>query len=82
MEAALAFFRALKIRTVAFLPAAYARRRPDDGSRSNALMETDELAALDALVGSGQLALVPPDGHDDLYVLSYAWSRGAYMVLL
>ena len=59
------------VRSVCFLPASYARKRPSDGTSGNALMETEALETLNLLIGSSRIILVPPDSHDDLFILSY-----------
>ena len=59
------------VRSVCFLPASYARKRPSNGASGNALMETEALETLNLLIGSNRIILVPPDSHDDLFILSY-----------
>lgn len=67
---------------MAFLPASYMRKRPSKHSNvtGNALMITDEWEALDDLVGTGHLTLVPAGDHDDVYLLTYARLHNGYVV--
>ena len=71
---AMRFFDSLGIASTGFLPASYARRKPSDDSRGNALMETEQLEELTALVDGGRITLVPPGCEDDLFVLSHGES--------
>ena len=71
VQLALRFFDSLGIAAAGFLPAHYARRKPSDGSRDNALMETEQLEELAALVAARRVTLVPPGCEDDLFVLSH-----------
>jgi hypothetical protein len=68
---ALRFFESIKVKTVNFLPAKYVIARPRDGSRANAMMETDDLEKLEGLVARRVLTLVPSGSDDDLFILSY-----------
>lgn len=68
------------VNVVGFLPASYIRRRPSDGSRGNAKMETDDLSRLDALVSTYDITLVPPGSDDDQFILAYAWKHKYYVV--
>ena len=68
---ALRFFDSLGIAADGFLPAQYARRKPSNNSRDNALMETEQLEELSALVASKRVTLVPPGCEDDLFILSH-----------
>ena len=68
---ALRFFESLNIATTGFLPAHYARRKPSDDSRGNALMETEQLEQLSALVATNRITLVPSGCEDDLFILSH-----------
>lgn len=72
----------LPVDVIAFLPASYMRKRPKNGSNimGNALMETEDWDLLNDLIGKGYLALVPPGGHDDIYLLTYARLKNGFVV--
>lgn len=46
------YFANFEVNIVGFIPASYARRRPTNGERGNALMETEDLEILNTLISS------------------------------
>jgi hypothetical protein len=81
IEAAVRFFSTFKVTVTAFIPAAFVRKRPSEGSGGvNAKMVTDEWERLNALVQSGVLVIVPAGDDDDVYAISYARTNNAFIV--
>lgn len=77
---ALAFFAKYDVDVVAFIPSSYLKKKPRDGGRGNAVMETDEREQLETLVRTGDVTVVPSGDHDDVYILSYARSNNGFIV--
>lgn len=77
---ALDYFSILNIETKAFIPSAFFRAKPRDGSKGNGLMETEELAILNELVGSFSLSVVPSGDNDDLYIIKYAKENNGFII--
>ena len=77
---ALAFFDQYKVDVTAFIPASYVKKKPRDGSKGNAVMETDDRQQLENLIRSGDVTVVPAGDHDDVYILSYARSNNGFIV--
>ena len=81
VESALTFLGHYNTSIVAFLPASYLRKKPQEGGNlQNALMRTEEWERIDRLVQRGILSLVPAGDDDDVYALSYARSNEGYIV--
>jgi hypothetical protein len=64
----------------AFLPAHYCRQKPRDGTRGNALMQTESVDILNDLIDRRLLATVPSEDSDDAYILNYARVHGGFVV--
>jgi hypothetical protein len=79
---ALAYFESLGdlVKVTAFIPASYVRRKPNDGSRGNSLMQTSDWEQVNQLVLSKAISVVPAGENDDKYILSYAWQNNGYIV--
>jgi hypothetical protein len=76
------FAQQLQLDVQGFLPASYLRARPrgTDPDRSSALMQTDDVALLTQLMGSGLLTIVPTGDSDDAYILNYARENNGFVV--
>ena len=80
IEMALSYFAQFDVDTVTFIPSSYLKKKPRDGSKTNACMETDDFEVLQRLVHTGAVTMVPAGDHDDVYVLSYARAHHGYVV--
>jgi hypothetical protein len=81
--AALQYFknaRFLQLRVTAFLPAYMVRRKPTDGARGNAIMQTEDIELLQRLVEARELTLVPPADYDDFYIIAFAYKHNGFII--
>ena len=81
VESAIRYFSSYRVTVTAFIPAAFVRKRPQEGSGgANAKMVTDEWERLNSLVQCGVLVVVPAGDDDDVYALHYARSNNGFIV--
>ena len=81
LQRAIEFFVALGMHVVAFLPAAFVKKRLSAARKAdNARMVTEEVEALFEMVCSKIITLVPAGADDDLYILHYARKHCCFIV--
>jgi len=81
VELAVRFFQHLGVQVVAFLPAAFVKKRLSAARKTeNARMVTDDVEALFELVLKKVITLVPAGADDDLYILHYARKHCCFIV--
>jgi hypothetical protein len=80
LKIALDHLSTFPLNVVTFIPSAFLRRRPRDGSKGNACMQTDDWTELQSLVRSGAVTVVPAGDHDDVYILHYARTNNGFVI--
>jgi hypothetical protein len=80
VQSAVEYFQQFNVEIKAFIPASYVQKKPTDGSKINALMETDELTILKSLVRQKILTMVPSGDSDDAYIINYARTYSGFII--
>jgi len=81
VEQAVGYFSRLGMHVVAFLPAAFVKKRLSQARKTeNSRMVTDDVEALFELVLKKVITLVPAGADDDLYILHYARKHCCFIV--
>ena len=82
LELVLDYFLKVSIlcKVVAFIPSSYVRYRPNDGTRGNAKMMTEDIDKLESMIEECRICIVPAGDDDDAYILSYAREHHGYIL--
>ena len=82
LELVLDYFLKVSIlcKVVAFIPSSYVRYRPNDGTRGNAKMMTEDIDKLESMIKECRISIVPAGDDDDAYILSYAREHHGYIL--